>query len=173
VKEEKRAIAARYVLSKKDRRAFASELRAELGEEAARLVEEAAVVEVVKTRVKDAEVYLVDRKPLFIRLHRIIPSLVSVVKYRVVFPRLPVVVVDDGAVPHLVRGADVMVPGIVEVKGELCRGSLAYVSDLKSRIFVVGEALMNKSEVLGKRRGRALKNLHYAGDKLWKLTLSL
>ena len=99
----------------------------------------------------------------------IIPTLVAVKLSGI--DSLPHAVVDEGAVKHLLNGADVMAPGIVEVT-EFHVGDVVSVwNPDKTAPLVVGKALMSSSEIMTKRRGRAIKNLHYAGDKVWKLSL--
>ncbi len=80
-------------------------------------------------------------------------------------------VVDEGAVKHLLNGANVMAPGITEVS-EFSEGDIVVVwgPDKKTPL-VVGKALMNANDVMTVRRGKAIKTLHYAGDKVWKVCL--
>ena len=46
-----------------------------------------------------------------------------------VLNKLPAIIVDMGAVPHIVNGADVMRPGIKEFRGEFDEGDLVVVRD--------------------------------------------
>ncbi|HDI31740.1 MAG TPA: hypothetical protein ENF80_02880 [Thermofilum sp.] len=166
-------ISSRYILSKRGRRRIIEDASKGLSEEVAELVKEASMVEVAKVRSKDIEIVIVDKKPLFFTVKNdVFPLLIGVVKYNVRLS-LPIVVVDEGAVPHVLNGADVMVPGIVEIRGIMDKGKKVYVSDLKGRIFAVGKALMSADEVRSSSKGRAVKNVHYAGDWLWELSLKL
>ncbi len=82
---------------------------------------------------------------------------------------LPSVVVDMGAVPYVCNGADVMAPGIVEVKGEFDEGSLVVVRDIRhGKALAVGQSLTTSEGMRGTKKGKAVKNLHYVGDRLWK-----
>ncbi len=89
---------------------------------------------------------------------------------------MPYVVVDMGAVKPLLRGADVMAPGIREVYGEFREGDPVVVVEEKYRKpFVVAKALVD-SKLLAEgliRRGRALENIHRVGDRIWKMARSL
>lgn len=89
---------------------------------------------------------------------------------------LPYVVVDMGAVKPLLRGADIMAPGIREIHGEFREGDPVVIVEEKYRKpFVVGKALV-ESEVLARgavKRGKVLENIHRIGDKIWKFTRSL
>jgi PUA-domain protein len=80
------------------------------------------------------------------------------------------VVVDMGAVPYVTKGADVMAPGIVEADPGIKPGDLVWVKDVKfGRPLAVGEALMTGEQMASKTPGKAIKNIHFVADKLWKL----
>lgn len=80
------------------------------------------------------------------------------------------VVVDMGAITPLGRGADVMVPGIRRVVGEFRAGDpIAVVDEKYGKPFVVGIALVDSVKIFGIRRGRAVKNIHRVGDRIWHL----
>jgi len=80
-------------------------------------------------------------------------------------------VVDEGAVKHLLNGANVMAPGITEVSGFSKGEVVAVWNPSKETPLVIGEALMDSREIMKVRRGRAIKNLHHAGDEIWELCL--
>ncbi|MCS7135928.1 MAG: PUA domain-containing protein [Nitrososphaerota archaeon] len=87
-----------------------------------------------------------------------------------VLNNMPSVVVDMGAIPHIANGADVMRPGIVAVEGEFGEGGLVIVRDEKhKKPIAVGKALENSENVKKAERGKVITNLHYVGDKLWRL----
>lgn len=115
------------------------------------------------------DLFMVNGKPSFARVKgRLVPVLSSPL-----VELLPAVVVDMGAVPHVCNGADVMVPGIVEVS-EFEAGKLVVVRDERHRKpLVVGEALMSSEEIRRACRGKAVRNLHYVGDRVWKLIKEL
>ncbi|WP_148688492.1 DUF1947 domain-containing protein [Methanopyrus sp. SNP6] len=80
-----------------------------------------------------------------------------------------VVIVDMGAVRPVASGADIMVPGIVEVRGEFEEGDGVVVIDERNRRpLAVGIALMGAREIEGSERGRAVRNVHHVGDRLWE-----
>ncbi len=79
------------------------------------------------------------------------------------------VLVDMGAVKPIASGADVMVPGIVEVRGEFEEGDGVVVMDERNqRPLAVGIARFGASEIEERDRGRAIKNVHHVGDDLWE-----
>ncbi|MEW5995086.1 MAG: PUA domain-containing protein, partial [Candidatus Zixiibacteriota bacterium] len=82
--------------------------------------------------------------------------------------RLKRVVVDMGAVPHLANGADVMAPGIVFADDGIKAGEIVEVSDERhAKPIAVGLALVDGTQMKG-GKGRAVKNIHHVGDKIWK-----
>lgn len=168
-KAKRSLISTRYILSKRDLRELASDLGSELGGEASSIVEKAGAVEIAKTRLKDITIIIADGRPLFFRTGgHLYPTLLGFIKYSLKI-NLPRVYVDEGAVPHIVNGADVMVPGIKRIEGALERGRATYIADdVGERVFAIGRALMSAHEILASERGRAVRNIHYVGDKLWR-----
>jgi len=136
-----------------------------LMEEAASLLGDGKPGVVEKAEVGNgSDVYLIDGEPLIAR------------KDGMLFPTLnnpwidkfPVVVVDMGAIPHICRGADVMSPGIVEIRGDFGKGSLVVVKDMRHmKSLAVGEALIPSEMICSTKKGKSVRNLHHVGDRLW------
>lgn len=84
-------------------------------------------------------------------------------------PEYPWVRVDDGAVPRIINGADIMRPGIKEFYGNFKKFDIVLVKDFKNRIIAIGLALNDKEVVEKWEKGKVLKNIHYIGDKIWKI----
>jgi len=81
------------------------------------------------------------------------------------------VTVDMGAVKFLANGADVMAPGIVEADPEIKIGDAVWVRDQNNkRPLLVGLALMDGPAMVAGKGGKAVKTIHYVGDKLWNLS---
>jgi len=121
--------------------------------------------------LKSGEImYLVDGKPELIEINnKIIPFLASKI-----ILKLPRLYVDQGAVPHIINGADVMAPGITKVIGELKEGELAIVIDQSNnKPLSVVEIMSNWGESFKAKHGKVAKNLHHVNDKLWKTALEL
>ncbi len=90
----------------------------------------------------------------------------GVMKYK---PEKRYVTVDMGAVPFVANGADIMGPGIVESDPEIKEGDLVWIRDIKNRApLAVGIALRPAGEMVSKEPGKAIKTIHFVGDKLWK-----
>jgi len=84
--------------------------------------------------------------------------------------RLPAMIVDMGAVPHIVNGADVMRPGIKDFRGEFDEGDFVVVRDERNlRPLAVAIALVGLEECRAMKRGKVAKNIHHVNDRIWKL----
>lgn len=119
----------------------------------------------------ERKIYLANEKPLLIELESggLVPYFEAVEAGEV---RLPRVIVDLGAVPHIANGADVMGPGIVSATGEFDEGSLVVVVDEKlGRVIAVGRATRPMEDI--KEKGKSVKNLHHAGDRAWRAVKSV
>lgn len=115
---------------------------------------------------RDGVVYIIDGNPMIVEFSgELIPSLKALSDGLIELPRITVNV---GAVKHIVNGADVMAPGIVKVEGDFERDEPVVVIDERyGRPLCVGIALVSSSEVAAMSKGRVVKNLHHAGDKIW------
>lgn len=90
----------------------------------------------------------------------------GLLKYK---PQKKFVTVDMGAVPYVTNGADIMGPGIVDCDSEIKEGDMVWIKDVKNQVpLAVGITSKNASSLKAKEKGKAIKTLHYVGDKLWK-----
>lgn len=78
------------------------------------------------------------------------------------------ITVDAGAVKFVVNGADIMRPGIVAFDDGIEVGNIVVVVDQNfGKNLAIGLALAGSAEMKSIDRGKAVKNLHYVGDKIW------
>ncbi|RLI47047.1 RNA-binding protein [Candidatus Bathyarchaeota archaeon] len=121
-------------------------------------------IELAETEI--AEILLINRKPLFARVDKnILPTLFS----NKVSSLLPKIVVDMGAVPHVCNGADLMVPGVVQISADFKKNDLILIVDERhGKPLAIGVALFDSHAMRKMKRGKIVKNIHYVGDKLWK-----
>lgn len=153
----------RYLLSKKEKKQLESRIRSSIKRDI-HLNFRKKAIEIIKTRL-GFNVYFIDDFPLLIeRGELLFPSIIAGF---LSYIELPKVAVDDGAVPHILNGADVMAPGIVSITESFSVGELVYVVNLKGEVIAVGRAVMTDSEIFSLKKGRSIKNLHYYGDKIW------
>ena len=81
---------------------------------------------------------------------------------------LPSVLVDMGAIPYVCNGADVMAPGIMNIEGDFEKDGLLVIRDVKhGKALGIGAAQYSSEEMKGLKKGKAILNLHYVGDKIW------
>ncbi|HKZ94929.1 MAG TPA: DUF1947 domain-containing protein [Candidatus Bathyarchaeia archaeon] len=115
----------------------------------------------------DAELIYLGGKPLAARLKGV---LVPTLLFEKALLRLPKIVVNMGAVPHICNGADVLAPGVVKVDGAFLANDFAVVVDERHRKpLAVVIALVDSEAIRGLARGKVAGNLHYVGDALWSL----
>ncbi len=117
------------------------------------------------------KLFIVNDIPSFTELKEgvLIPTLVLLKMAGI--KALNYVVVDEGAVKHILNGADVMAPGITEATAFNVDDLVAVWNPAKNAPLCVGKALMSSEDIMKVRRGKAIKNLHYAGDDIWKTCL--
>jgi len=114
---------------------------------------------------EDVKLFWAEEKPLLIRIGE---SLIPTLRYQEALERLPDVVVDMGAIPYVCGGADIMAPGIVSTQ-EFESNQLVVIRDERYRkALAIGLSLLSSREIKETRKGKAIKNLHYVGDKVWE-----
>lgn len=90
----------------------------------------------------------------------------GIIKYK---PVKRYVTVDMGAVPFITNGADCMGPGIMEADVSIEAGDMVWIRDVKNKVpLAVGISDRTGSELMEKSAGKAIRNIHSVGDKLWK-----
>ena len=120
------------------------------------------VVDILKNKI-----YLINGDPLFATFKDTFFPTLFFGKY---MSQLPKVTIDMGAVPHICNGADIMAPGIVEVRGDFNEKALVVViDDRNKRPIAVAQSLFSSEEIGTIKKGKVFKNLHYIGDEIWNL----
>jgi PUA domain protein len=111
-------------------------------------------------------VIFVNKKPLFFVLEgNPIPTLRFVLERQI----LKTVTVDMGAVRFVTQGADVMRPGIRHVDDGIEQNKIVAVVDERNRKpLAICRALHDAEVMRNLKTGKALQNLHYVGDSIWK-----
>ena len=80
----------------------------------------------------------------------------------------PSVSIDEGAVKYIIKGADVMRPGISKYDEWGEAGKLVVVrEDKKGRAAAVGRTVVSSTEMAALKKGNCIRNLHHAGDRFW------
>ena len=77
--------------------------------------------------------------------------------------------VDMGAIPFVCNGANVMAAGINDVSPEISKGQFVWIREENHhKPLAVGQALLSSKDMLSSEKGKAVKALHYIGDKVWE-----
>jgi len=115
--------------------------------------------------LENASILVLDNIPALIIFSngKIIPHLQSLGR----LTTCPVVVVDKGAVEHVVKGADVMMPGVVK-HSEFHKGDPVAIVSEEYIAIAVGIALQDSSNISKEGKGKVVKNLHRPNDVFFK-----
>lgn len=156
-------IKKRYHLKKKDLKKVKEKL-----DIYADLIPDKAQVEMLQTDVED--LILVDGEPMIMILDgEPYPALKGALKRPL---ESHYVVVDVGAVSFVAKGADVMSPGILEADSQIMEGDIVVVvEETHKKPLSIGRALISGDEMVDNSQGKAIKTLHYVGDKIWNLEI--
>ncbi|MEM3759489.1 MAG: DUF1947 domain-containing protein [Candidatus Bathyarchaeia archaeon] len=159
----------RYFLKDKETKLLLSKVSERFGDSLRQILNSKVKVEILETEF--AEIYLFNGKPLLAKTEeKIFPTLV----FSEFLGSAAKIIVDMGAVPHICNGADVMAPGIVRFEGQFERGDFVLVVDEKyGKPLAVGEALFDIDEAAKTKQGVIVKNVHFAGDKIWNFVKKL
>jgi PUA domain protein len=154
----------RHFLKEKETKKLLLDFSQRLKVDAERVFGSKPRIEVNETEV--AEFFIIDGKPLLARLGG---ALFPTLAFNGVFPFLPRIVVDMGAVPHVCGGADVMAPGVVSVEGDFKENDFLLVVDERhGKPLMIGVALFDSQIMKNLKQGKIVKNIHHVGDKVWK-----
>jgi PUA domain protein len=127
-----------------------------------------AQVEMLETDVED--LILVDGEPLIMILDgEPYPALKGAMKREL---ESLFVVVDMGAVKFVAKGADIMSPGIVEADPQIQEGDIVVVvEETHRKPLAIGKSLISGDEMVEEDKGKAVKTIHFVGDKIWNLEI--
>ena len=156
---------ARHFLKEKEARQLLLDFSKKLRVNAERMIGTRPKIEVTQTPV--AEIYVIDGKPVLAKSD---DTLFPTLMFDELLSSLPKITVDMGAVPYVCNGADVMAPGIVQIEGEFEKNDFLLVVDKRyGKSLAIGVALFDSKAMKTTKQGKILKNVHYVGDRLWKL----
>lgn len=122
-------------------------------------------------RIDDSTIYILDGRPLLFEVDdEVYPTLF----FDEAIDALPRIVVDQGAIPYICNGADIMAPGIVRIEGSFDEGGLVVVCDERyGKNIALGVALRDSETIKSMGRGKAVKNIHYVGDRVWRIAKTI
>ncbi|MDI6719807.1 MAG: RNA-binding protein [Methanomicrobiales archaeon] len=114
--------------------------------------------------------YLIGRRPLLMEYGGwVFPTLRGAIEHP--FPQRHLIV-DTGAIPFVIKGADIMRPGIVSFTEDIRAGAPVVVAEERhDKPLAIGVALYDSSEMQRQEKGKMARNIHYVGDDLWNLEI--
>ncbi len=113
------------------------------------------VIEENNILYKNKNKYLIKIDDIFI------PHLNSVIE-----DKYPICYIDNGAIPFLLRGADMMRPGIEKIQGEFEKGEIILIKNLNyPKVIGISQSLLSSEEMKSQEKGKSLKVLHYLKDQ--------
>ena len=156
---------ARHFLKEKEARQVLLDFSKRVRVNAERLFGTRPKIEVTQTPV--AEIYIINGRPTLAKSD---DTLFPMLIFDELLSSLPKITVDMGAVPHVCDGADVMAPGVVQIEGDFEENYFVLVVDKRyGKSLAMGIALFDSKTMRVTRQGKIVKNIHYVGDRLWKL----
>ncbi len=156
-------VSQRHFLKEKDVKQLLLDFSKRLKIEVEQLLGSKPNIEIVEAQ--NTKIFIIDRKPLLAKANdELFPMLV----FDRLFPFLPKIVVDMGAVPHVCNGADVMAPGVIRIEGDFNKNDFLLITDERHRKpLAIGVALFNSQATKNLQHGKIVKTIHYVGDRLW------
>lgn len=115
------------------------------------------VIEENNILYKNKNKYLIKIDDIFI------PHLNSVIE-----DKYPICYIDNGAIPFLLRGADMMRPGIEKIQGEFEKGEIILIKNLNyPKVIGISQSLLSSEEMKSQEKGKSLHVLHYLKDQYY------
>ena len=79
----------------------------------------------------------------------------------------PCLSVDKGAIPFLIKGADLMRPGIRKIEPCKKNDIVVVIDETYGKAIAVGISLYDAEEMQTMEKGKVMRNVHYVGDTYW------
>ncbi|MBR6497551.1 MAG: RNA-binding protein [Methanomicrobium sp.] len=164
----KLTVRKRYAVRKSKLSEIYRNLEATIGKSAEQFRSD--MVEVAELSGGDVVIYLLDRKPHLMEINgKIFPTLRGAVEKPFDKRRIAI---DAGAIPFMVKGADLMRPGVVDISYDVKKDEPVVIVDANhKKPLAIGISLMDADEMQGAQSGKVAKNIHYVGDDIWNLEI--
>jgi PUA-domain protein len=127
------------------------------------------MIEVLETTA-NVSLFMVNKKPLLMATEAwVFPTLKGAVQCP--FPERRVVV-DAGAIPYVVNGADIMRPGIVSVTDDVkANAPVQIVDERHGKPLAIGISLFDAPDLRASMAGKMVKKFHHVGDEIWNMEI--
>lgn len=114
----------------------------------------------------EAIIVVDDKYPVLVELNKEFLPFIKIVKNLEI--KLPVIIVDLGAIKFVTNGADIMRPGITQIDDDVIEGKLVLINEeKKNSTIAVGRALYDAIDMRSMTSGKVIRNLHYLTDHWW------
>ena len=116
----------------------------------------------------DNSIVILNDKPLFfLKDSKYIPTLRQVIDNDL---GLKKIYVDSGAIPFVIKGADIMRPGITKIDDDIeIDDFVIIVDDTHGKPLAIGQALYDSENLKKSTSGKVIRNLHFVGDHIWTM----
>jgi PUA-domain protein len=104
----------------------------------------------------------------FVHDGKIVPTVKFLLKHEI---KMPVVIVDMGAVKFVANGADIMKPGITDFPESTKGTYVCIIDENNKKPLAIGRTLVSKEGFDVQTGGKSVTSIHYIGDEIWNLSL--
>lgn len=111
---------------------------------------------------KKEKCYFLDGKPCIFFSEVFFPSILLLNQIK---PEVRTLTVDKGAVPHIMKGANVFAQGIVSIEESIESGDIVFIRDEDRNYIAVGKSTRSAKEILANKKGEAATLIHYPNDR--------
>ena len=117
---------------------------------------------------KNIQFIFINNKPYFMFYKdRIVFTIIGLYKYKYNYKKI---IIDMEAVKFITKGADLMIPGIIDVDENIQSSDIVCICDEKNKKpLALGIAVISGEEIIKKEKGKAVTIFHYIGDNFWDL----
>jgi PUA-domain protein len=138
------------------------------GEDAVEILPEKSKVEILELGTDVGEVILVNGKQAFFETDTgYFPTVRGAQEIKT---DTRFVTVDRGAVGFVIKGADIMRPGVVDFAHGIKKGDFVIIyEETHKKPIAIGKSLWNYEGFKEHEKGKCVKNILYVGDKIWNV----
>jgi PUA domain protein len=78
------------------------------------------------------------------------------------------VYVDKGAIPFVIKGADLMRPGIQKIDSDIKENQIILIKDENhNKTIAIGKSIYSSEDLENQEKGKSVKIFHYVGDEYY------
>ncbi|MGB9748442.1 MAG: PUA domain-containing protein [Candidatus Woesearchaeota archaeon] len=129
--------------------------------------------EVYSALVENRKVIVLNKRiGFFYFKERILPSLHILLENQNILNSMKKIIIDRGAIAHIINRADVMRPGILSYSPDLNKDEIAVVVEEQNmKPIAFTQSLFKSEEISALKSGVVAKNIHCYGDSIWNFKI--